>query len=221
MSDGNNDGGIQAVIDLALFPILLELLDQNDYRISIPILRTFGNMTSGTDNQTQVVVDSGVLARLDPFAHSPKDYIKREVFRIISNILCGTYQQIQSIIDCGLIPVVVQYLSEGSYAVQKECCWCLCNVLAIGNLDQQRFAATVENLGVLCAFLLMNEDEQIIQCILEALECVLKAGMGQMVKGAIEGVGGFEKFEHLKVHSNEHIKDLYQSVCSLCEANVN
>ena len=57
-----------------------------------------------------------------------------------------------------------------------------------------RFAATVENLGVLCAFLLMNEDEQIIQCILEALECVLKAGMGQMVKGAIEGVGGTSGF---------------------------
>jgi hypothetical protein len=219
MSDGNNDGGIQAVIDLALFPILLELLDQNDYRISIPILRTFGNMTSGTDNQTQVVVDSGVLARLDPFAHSPKDYIKREVFRIISNILCGTYQQIQSIIDCGLIPVVVQYLSEGSYAVKKECCLCLCNLLTSGNLHQQRFATTVENLGVLCAFL-VNRDEYMIKYILVALECVLKAGMGQMVKGAIEGVGGFEKFEHLKVHSNEHIKDLYQSVCSLCEANV-
>ena len=28
MSDGNNDGGIQAVIDLALVPKLLELLDQ-------------------------------------------------------------------------------------------------------------------------------------------------------------------------------------------------
>ena len=50
-------------------------------------------------------------------------------------------------------------------------------------------AATVENLAAFCA-LLINEDEMIIQCILEALECALEAGLGQMVKEAIEGVGG-------------------------------
>ena len=36
----------------------------------------------------------------------------------------------------------------------------------------------------------MNKDENIIVCILVALECVLKAGVGQMVDAAIERVGG-------------------------------
>ena len=42
---------------------------------------------------------------------------------------------------------------------------------------------------MLCAFL-VNRDEYMIKYILTALECVLKAGVGQMVDGAIEGVGG-------------------------------
>jgi hypothetical protein len=52
MSDGDSDE-VQAVIDLALFPILLELLGRHD-TISLPILRIFSNMASGSDDQTQV-----------------------------------------------------------------------------------------------------------------------------------------------------------------------
>ena len=43
-------------------------------------------------------MDSGVLAHLEPIAHSPKDPIKKEVFWMISNISAGTHQQIQVIL---------------------------------------------------------------------------------------------------------------------------
>jgi hypothetical protein len=55
MSDGDSDKIQAIIIDLALFPVLLELLDQHDdIKMCKPILHTFGNIASGREDQTQV-----------------------------------------------------------------------------------------------------------------------------------------------------------------------
>jgi importin subunit alpha-2 len=176
-------------------------------------------MASGSDDQTQVVVDSGVLTRLEHLTHSPKDSIKREVFWMVSNILSGTCQQIQSVIDCGLIPLAVKYLSEGSPPIQKDCCWCLSNLLTSESTDQVRYGATLENLCALCSFLVKSlEDEKVVVRVLQALVSVSKADMEELVIKALDGIGGFERFGHFKAHSNDDIKIWYQVLCYyICE----
>ena len=70
--------------------------------------------------QLKVVVDSGVLTRLEHLTHSPKDSIKREVFWMLSNILSGTCQQIQV--------TFLSYLFQQCVCacVHVRACMCVC-----------------------------------------------------------------------------------------------
>lgn len=51
---------IQAVIDSAIIPYLVPQLQNPEPKIVMPALRTLGNIVTGSDAQTQVVVD-GVM----------------------------------------------------------------------------------------------------------------------------------------------------------------
>jgi len=63
--------------------------------VQTPALRTVGNIVTGSDQQTQVMINNSVLPALRELLHSPKDSIRKEVCWTVSNITAGTQQQIQ------------------------------------------------------------------------------------------------------------------------------
>ena len=63
--------------------------------VQTPALRSVGNIVTGTDAQTQVMINNSVLSALGQLLQSPKDSIRKEVCWTISNITAGTAQQIQ------------------------------------------------------------------------------------------------------------------------------
>jgi importin subunit alpha-6/7 len=60
LSDGANDR-IQAVAHAHVIPRLIELLHGQLDSVLVPALRTVGNIVTGTDEQTQAVVDCNAL----------------------------------------------------------------------------------------------------------------------------------------------------------------
>jgi importin subunit alpha-2 len=58
-------------------------------------LRAVGNIVTGDDTQTQVVLNCQVLNWLLPLLSSSKETIKKEACWTISNITAGNRQQIQ------------------------------------------------------------------------------------------------------------------------------
>ena len=59
----------------------------------MPALRTLGNIVTGTDEQTQVVLDHGILLHLNSLLHHPKPSIVRVSLSIylsihVLNVLC-------------------------------------------------------------------------------------------------------------------------------------
>jgi hypothetical protein len=60
LSDGPNDR-IQAVARANVIPRLIELLWCRRESVLVPALRTVGNIVTGTDEQTQAVVECNVL----------------------------------------------------------------------------------------------------------------------------------------------------------------
>ena len=58
-------------------------------------MRVMGNITSGNDQATQVVVDNGGLDVLLKLVHYPRDRIQKEVFWALSNVAAGTIAQKQ------------------------------------------------------------------------------------------------------------------------------
>ena len=62
----------------------------------MPALRTVGNIVTGDDMQTQIVINCGALpCLLNLLTTSHKKSIKKEACWTISNITAGTKEQIQ------------------------------------------------------------------------------------------------------------------------------
>lgn len=71
-------------------------------------------MVSGTDLQTQIVIDAGVLNVLPQLMRHPKASVQKEAVWALSNIAAGPCKQIQQLITCGLLPPLVDRLKNVS-----------------------------------------------------------------------------------------------------------
>jgi importin subunit alpha-6/7 len=62
LSDGDNSR-IQMVLDTEVIPRLIKLAKSEDTgnSMTVPLVRTLGNCVTGSDEQTQLLVDAGVL----------------------------------------------------------------------------------------------------------------------------------------------------------------
>lgn len=86
----------------------------------VPALRTVGNIVTGNDMQTQVVINcSALTCLLNLLTANHKKSIKKEACWTISNITAGTKEQIQAVIESQLVPPLVHLLS-----VSERRMWC-------------------------------------------------------------------------------------------------
>jgi hypothetical protein len=89
--------------------------------VLVPALRTVGNIVTGDDNQTQIVINCNALPYLlNLLTTSPKKSIKKEACWTISNITAGTKAQIQ----VGRNPVGVCLISQMPNVPFREVCHC-------------------------------------------------------------------------------------------------
>ena len=90
---------IQEIIESNVCPRLVELLNHSSlklFRKSNEIaLGVVGNIVTGDDAQTQVIVDCNALECLLKLLNSPKESIRKEACWTISNIAAGNTDQIQ------------------------------------------------------------------------------------------------------------------------------
>ena len=119
LSDGTNDK-IQAVIDAGVARRLVELLLHNSAAVLIPALRTVGNIVTGDDVQTQIVINCQALpCLLNLLQQGHKKSIKKEACWTISNIIAGNKDQIQAIIDAQIIGPLIHLLAEAEFDIKK------------------------------------------------------------------------------------------------------
>merc|ERR1711939_733957 len=214
LSDGSNDK-IQAVIEANIPRRLVELLMHASTSVQTPALRSVGNIVTGDDVQTQLIINCGALPALLSLLSSTKDGIRKEACWTISN----NSAQIQSVVDANIIPPLIHLLSDGDFKTRKEACWAISNATSGGlqKPDQIRYLVSQGAVKPLCD-LLICPDNKIIQVALDGLENVLK--VGDMDKEASEGsaeppvnryalfieeCGGMEKIHDCQNNSNEEI----------------
>ncbi|KAJ1476298.1 armadillo-type protein, partial [Baffinella frigidus] len=109
LSDGTNEK-IQAVIDAGVCRRLVELLMHQSPQVKTPALRTVGNVVTGDDNQTQLVINCSVLPPLLSLLGNvlpcllsllgnERKGIRKETCWTISNITAGSKEQLQAVMD--------------------------------------------------------------------------------------------------------------------------
>lgn len=83
-----------------------------------PSLRAVGNIVTGTDEQTQRVLNSGALALFPALLRHPKNNIQKEAAWTLSNITAGKHSQIQEVVDAGLVPLLVEVLQQVRHTLE-------------------------------------------------------------------------------------------------------
>ncbi|GFZ13769.1 Importin subunit alpha like [Actinidia chinensis var. chinensis] len=224
LSDGTNDK-IQAVIEAAVCPRLVELLLHPSPSVLIPALRTIGNIVTGDDIQTQVIIDHQALPCLLTFlTNNYKKSIKKEACWTISNITAGNRDQIQAVFDAGIIALLVQLLQNAEFDIKKESAWAISNATSGGTHEQVKFLVSQGCIKPLCD-LLICPDPRIVTVCLEGLENILKVGEVGKNSGEtgnvnffaqlIEEAEGLEKIENLQSHDNNEI---YEKAVKILES---
>eukprot|EP01018_Ginkgo_biloba_P025898 Gb_25500 [translate_table: standard] len=216
LSDGPNNK-IQAVIEAGICPKLVELLLHPSSFVLVPALRTVGNIVTGDDVQTQVIINNHALPCLFTLlTTNQKKSIKKEACWTISNITAGNRDQIQAIINANLFPPLLSQLANGEFEVKKEAAWAVSNATSGGNDEQIKYLVTEGCIKPLCD-LLTCPDSRIITVCLEGLENILRVGETEKEQGNTEGVNmyarliedadGLDKIENLQTHENTEVYD--------------
>lgn len=99
-------------------------------------LRAVGNIVTGDDVQTQVILNSGALPHILKLLLCDKESIRKEASWTISNITAGNRQQIQAVIDHDIFPVLIKILKRDEFKTRREAAWSITNATSSGTAEQ-------------------------------------------------------------------------------------
>jgi len=220
LSDGTNER-IEWVLQSGICRKVVELLGSEHNGIIVPALRTVGNIVTGADDQTQVVLNCGALPRLHYLLkNNPKKSVKKEACWTISNITAGTQEQIKAVQDEGLFETLILILKGSDFEVRKEAAWAISNTTSGGNWDQIQYLVHAGCMAPLCD-MLEGPDPRIVLVALEGIENILKAASEKdpsklsLFTLEMEECGGLDKLEQLQEHPND---DIYDKTLSVLES---
>lgn len=213
ITDGPNDK-IDAVIKTGVVPRLVELLNmhhKNEVGILSPALRCIGNIVTGSDEQTQSVIDANALPVFHALLTHPKIGVQKEASWTLSNITAGTQSQIQAVIEADLVRMLVHALATGELRVQKEAAWAVTNYTSGASTDQVLYLAQCHVIKPICD-LLTAKDSKLIKVLLDGLCNILlvaeKVNQLRSARDYIEEIGGLTKIENLQDNENEDVYKL-------------
>jgi importin subunit alpha-1/8 len=213
ITDGPNEK-IDAVIKTGVVPRLVELLNlhhKNEVGILSPALRCIGNIVTGSDDQTQSVIDSNALPIFHALLNHSKIGVQKEAAWTLSNITAGTQIQIQSVVAAELVPLLVNTLATGELRVQKEAAWAITNYTSGASTDQVLYLVQCQVIKPICD-LLTAKDPKLIKVLLDGLCNILlvaeKVGQIEQARIYIEEIDGLTKIEKLQDNENDDVYKL-------------
>lgn len=197
---------------------LVELLRTASPKVQTPVLRTVGNIVTGSDEQTQCMIDAGALGAVMGLLSHAKKTIRKEAAWTISNITAGNQSQIAQVIQAGAVRPLVQRLENDEFDVKKEAAWSLSNACSGGS--PAHIAAMVQQ-GVIKALagLFTSHEPRTVMVALDGIEAILRAGANNtdddnVYADELEECQGLDALENLQNHDSTEIYEKAASILS-------
>ena len=195
------------IIQSGIISVIINLIENSNSKyIKLCSLRIIGNMISGNANQTQEILNLGVLNVLKKTLFHEKSSIRKETAWILSNICSGTQKQIECIIDNGFLELFNKCLKNDIIDVKNEIYWAITNLTIVNNFNYMKKIIDEGIVEIICS--LLKEKNSKILCIsLEALGNLLIFGKKNSVNGRnfivekIENCGAEDDLVNLQYHS--------------------
>ncbi|CRK93042.1 CLUMA_CG006479, isoform A [Clunio marinus] len=210
---------IQAVVDSGCIPRLVWLLGCDDPAIVTPALRSVGNIVTGDDTQTDIVLKCNVLACLENLFNHKKSNIIKEAAWTVSNITAGNQHQIQQVIESDILSSILHVLRCGDFKAQREAVWAVTNITSGGTSAQ--IIQMIEKYPVIKPYtdLLLSKDARTVVVVLNGLQALFR--VAEAANGLknfcimLEELGVVDKLEALQTHENQEI---YEKSYKIIEA---
>lgn len=135
--------------------MILLSFSHNVQNIVSAALRAVGNIVTGDDTQTQLILNCGALPCIYTLLTSEKESIRKEASWTVSNITAGNRQQIQAVIDANIFPVLINILKVSEFKTRKEAAWAITNATSSGTAEQIKYL--VSKILTISDYLLMAE----------------------------------------------------------------
>lgn len=154
-----------------------------------PILRLVGNIVTGTDEQTSVLLNfmpqgTSILCILKDLFYNYNDSrkmtrIRKEICWVFSNIAAGTHEQVQKLIDTQIQTLLIDAIKYSELPIRTEACWGLSNLVSYVDKDKDQFdlLVNIEMIHAICSYLEMAVVLPEMQGVsLTAFDKMLSAG---------------------------------------------
>ena len=202
---------INDLLDIEIIPQIIKILDSVDVQyVQLSCLRVVGNIASGNANQTQQLLDWGILDCLKKTIFNAKKSIRKESAWIISNIAAGTQKQIETLISQNFLPLLDQVIKNDDIEIKKEAIWAVCNLTSVENEEYLKKILEQGILKIICDCLKMDDAKFLAVC-LEAFGNLLAFGKKRNPNGPneivleVEKMGMFDLLEKLQYHPVETV----------------
>lgn len=193
--------------------------------IITPALRSVGNIVTGTDTQTDAVLQTGALSHMPKLLRNSRNSIVKEAAWTISNITAGNPPQIQTVINANIFEEIAKVLQTGDFRSQKEAAWVITNTTTSGTTEQ--IVYLLETVRILPPFcnLLESKDARTVLVVLTGIKNLFqlaeKLGDTANLATVIEECGALDKMEALQEHENEEVyKQAYALIDSYFQDEV-
>ena len=200
---------IKEIIDINLLPNIIKFLDIDNKSVIMTSLRIIGNIAAEDNaNQTQKLIDLGVLEKLKYTLFNQNLGIRKESAFIISNLAAGTQKQIETLIQQNFLQILYKVFKNDLPKVKKEA------IYGIGNLssvENEKYMQKLIDDGILIFVYecMKNDETQFIALSLEILGNILafakKNGNLNNFLSEIEKIGMVDILEKLQVHKDQMI----------------
>ncbi|XP_065184969.1 importin subunit alpha-7-like isoform X2 [Sycon ciliatum] len=190
---------------------LINCLSHGKVGVVSQALRSLGSLLCCDNDQSQVIIDAGILPGLRPLLSCDYHAICKDAVRAVSNIVAGTSQQIQCAVDAKVFPKVVRLLRHTRREVVTEALWSVDNVLVGGTQEQANYVADLDCHSGL-ATILKFPDSDLVCLALNVLGNLLKLDKRRKEAGkvaaAFEECNGVENLWKLVNSENDKISEM-------------
>jgi importin subunit alpha-6/7 len=153
ISDGD-DERIDAILkaDNNVPTKLVELVSTGTTALMAPAVRILGNFASGSEEQTQAVLDAGLLSIAHDILTSGKKTLRKEMCWLLSNIAAGTPKQVASLMNTKyLSETLINLAVEADWDTRKEAIWAVSNAIRMVCKDYDGVMVTQQDILVFLA----------------------------------------------------------------------
>ena len=199
----------QEIIDTGILQKIINFLDLKKRSIILTSLRIIGNIAcTDNANQTQKLIDLGVLDKLKYTLFNENISIRKETAFILSNIAAGTQKQIEILIDQNFLQILYKIFINDNPKVKKEAIIAIANMTSV---EDEKYMKKIldDNILVIVVELLKKEDIYFIAIGLEILGNIFafseKKGRKKEFQNECYKIGIADILGKLQIHENQII----------------